>query len=138
MSKPEAPVGLDLFDRAMSSARQQRSSSKSALEEKRERVDAEWKKVTQTADAIKRRVATDSRIKAFNISDRLQEIMVTVRQNETTPPHFIRISRQHPDQNYPGIEAIWIRETGYSQDRRFDDAEALIREFALSLAHSLA
>lgn len=136
MSK-SGPSGLDIFDRAMSSVQQQRAQHKTGDEEKRVRLDAEWRRVVEGAETLKRRVFTDPRVKAFNISSRLQEIMVTIRVNEREPPRFIRISRQHPDQNYPGMDALWVRETGHHQDRRYDKADDLLREFALSLAHSL-
>lgn len=137
MSK-SGPGGLDIFDRAMSSVQQQRAQHKSGGDEKRERIDAEWRRVVEGAEALKLRVFTDPRVKAFNISQRLQEVMVTIRLNEREPPRFIRISRQHPDdKNYPGMDAIWVRETGHPQDRRYEAADELLREFALSLVHAL-
>ncbi len=130
--------GLETFDKAVSSVRDERARMKDATQEKRIRIDSEWEKVMQGAEGLKARVGGDARVKAFSVSRRLNEIMITLKANERTPPHFIRISRQHPDQNYPGFEAIWLRETGYYQDRQFDKADLVIRDVALSLAHYLA
>ncbi len=130
--------GLEIFEKAVSSVRDERARRQNATLDKRAMIDAEWERALQAAEGLKRRVGNDPRVKAFSISRRLNDVMITVKRDERSPPHFIRISRQHPDQNYPGYEKIWLRETGHFQDRQFEDAELVVRDVALSLAHCLA
>lgn len=130
--------GLEIFDKAVSSVRTERAKLQAAVQDKKAIIDSEWERALQGAEALKQRVGGDPRIKAFSISRRLGDVMITLKTNERSPPHFIRMSRQHPDQNFPGFEAIWLRETGYHQDRQFDRADLVVREVALSLAHFLA
>lgn len=138
-SKSSTPGdGLEIFDKAVSSVRTERAKLQAATQDKRALIDTEWERALQGAEHLKARVGGDPRIKAFSISRRLQDVMITIKTNERSPPHFIRMSRQHPDQNFPGFEAIWLRETGYHQDRQFDRADLVVREIALALAHFLA
>ncbi|MGH8528267.1 MAG: hypothetical protein ACRETN_00260 [Nevskiales bacterium] len=130
--------GLEIFDKAVSSVRDERARLRNATVDKRAIIDGEWERAVQAAEALKLRVGKDPRVKAFSISRRLNDVMITVKRDERSPPHFIRISRQHPDQNYPGYEKIWLRETGHFQDRQFEEADLVVRDIALSLAHLLA
>lgn len=132
------PAELELFDRALNSARQQKGKNRDALAQKREHMNAEWERVVAGAAVLRQRVQGDARVKAFNISARLQSIFITLRVREAEPPRFIHLSRHHPDQNYPGIEALWLRSSDVGMVRQFDNAQTILRELAVALAHALA
>ena len=82
---------------------------------------------------MKTRLAGESRIRYFEVSERRHEIVLRVVRSEGQPNRLLSLTWGHPDQRDKAPDGIWVRASGV-QDRRYEKSAEAVRELVAQLA----
>lgn len=129
--------GVDELDRLLGSIRRFRDDEQAQAESRRQRLLDEWRKVVQYGHALKEKLASEPRVKYFEVSERRNEIVVRIERGRDQPLRLLMLTCGHLELRTLAGEGIWMRETD-SADRRFDNGQDALRDFVASIAHWLA
>lgn len=139
-SAPPAGPGdfTSQFERHLQSVRTYREESQATTLNRRVRIDTEWGETLVSLRALQARLATDPRVLSFTIGRDLKEVSLKVKDpHEKLGYRYFLLSRHHPEGQFPGVDAVWLREFG-RDDARFDDPQKAVEELMLRLAGTLA
>jgi pSer/pThr/pTyr-binding forkhead associated (FHA) protein len=127
----------DMVDSMLDAIRSHREQERTIEVRRKDKVDAEWKKLIEAAQVLKKRVAGHPRVKFFDISRNHGDIMIRLQRDDSkTQQHSILISRTHPHNPSP-LETIWLIETG-RLDKHCDNCEDIMRDLMITLAPLIA
>jgi len=132
---PDAPDLAEL-DRLMGSIRTFRSSEEQQNAQKKEEMLQEWKKVMSYCAALKTKLASESRVRYFEISDRRNEVVIRIERTPGQPTQLLMLTWGHIDQRAHLQEGIWLRQPS-SADRRYEKCSDVMRDLVTSVAHLL-
>lgn len=136
-SLDESAPPKNMVDSMLDAIRSHREQERTLEVRRKDRVDAEWKKLVEAAQTLKKRVSGHPRVRFFDISRNHADILIRLQRNdEKTGQHSILISRQHPHNPSP-IETIWLIETG-RPDKHCDSCEDIMRDLMNTLAPLIA
>ena len=136
MHAHDAP-DLGELDRLMGSIRSYRSVEQKQQDQKREEMLAEWKKVMGYSGALKTRLANETRVRYFEISDRRNEVVVRIERVAGQPTQLLMLTWGHMEQRDRAQDGIWMRQPGQA-DKRFEKCADVMRELVTTIAHMLA
>lgn len=130
-----ADGGPDLqeLDRLLGSIRSFREQEEDAQRRRQAELLREWRTTLAYAEAMKTRLASESRIRYFEVSERRHEIVLRVVRSESQPNRLLSLTWGHPDQRDKAPDGIWIRASGL-QDRRYEKSADAVRELVSQLA----
>lgn len=135
------PVGGDVtsqFERHLRSVRNYREEAQAATLNKRGRIDAEWAKMIISARTLQAKLSVDKRVLNFAISRDQKEVSIKIADpHEKRGQRNFLLSREHPEGQYPGVDAVWLREFG-RDDARYEDPQLAMEELMLRVAGTLA
>jgi len=134
--EPGAP-DLKELDRLLGSIRSFRDQETDGLKQRQAELMREWRETLTYAEAMKARLAGESRIRFFDVSERRQEIVLRVVRAPGEPTRLLSLTWGHPDQRDKVADGIWMRAT-HSQDRRYYKSADAVRELVATLASFLA
>lgn len=127
-------MGLDVFNSAVKGISGERQSRADVNAEKKAQLDREWDKVMTACRTLKERLAGHEKVQAFNLYERGKTVQITFRTPPGKPPYMLTLARDHFNPEHARwTQALWLFRPG-NESQQYDSAEALIREFATSLA----
>ncbi len=133
---PDAPDLSDL-DRLMGAIRTYRSGEDRQSAEKREQMQREWQKVMGYCTALKTRLATEPRVRYFEISDRRNEVVIRIERVTGQPTQLVMLSWGHVEQRERVADGIWMRQPTVA-DKRYEKCADVMRDLVTAIAHMLA
>lgn len=138
-SAPAEPSGPDLkeLDRLLGSIRSFRDQETDVVRQRQAEMMREWRETLTYAEAMKERLASESRIRFFDVSERRQEIVLRIVRSPGEPTRLLSLTWGHPDQRDKAPDGIWLRATFHPDRRYYKSAEA-VRELVATLASFLA
>jgi len=128
---------LQELDRLLGSIRSFREQEEDAQRQRQAELLREWRTTLAYAEAMKARLASEGRIRYFEVSERRHEIVLRVVRSEGQPNRLLSLTWGHPDQRDKAPDGIWIRASGL-QDRRYEKSADAVRELVSQLALFLA
>jgi len=133
------PSGPDLkeLDRLLGSIRSFRDQETDVVRQRQAEMMREWRETLTYAEAMKQRLASESRIRFFDVSERRQEIVLRIVRSPGEPTRLLSLTWGHPDQRDKAPDGIWLRATFHPDRRYYKSAEA-VRELVATLASFLA
>lgn len=135
---PEAASVLDLFNRATKTIQGQRRETAASTQSRSQMLDCEWSKIVEALKALQARVLSNPKVLAFTISERSRSAACHLQDSNQQRPYIIHVQRKHFNPAQAGWDdAIYMFKPG-NESLRFDNCEALIREFATTLAIRIA
>ncbi|MDP3857830.1 MAG: FHA domain-containing protein [Stagnimonas sp.] len=141
LPRPPPPVatGPDLkeLDRLLGSIRSFRDQETDVVRQRQAELLHEWRATLSYAEAMKARLADESRIRFFDVSERRQEIVLRIVRIPGEPNRLLSLTWGHPDQRDKAPDGIWMRAT-HNPDRRFYKSAEAVRELVATLASFLA
>lgn len=137
VKKEEGVPPKDMVDSMLDAIRSHREQERTIKVLRKDTVDAEWKKLVESAQVLKKRVGNHPRVKFFDISRNHSDIMIRLqRSDEKSGQHSILISRTHPHNPSP-LETIWLIESG-RPDKHCESCEDIMRDLMSTLAPLIA
>ena len=133
------PDGIEsFFDRTLADLQAQRRVTRSRNEADPTVRMHRWAEFVADAESLRRRLAGQPRVLAFELSHDQQELSVKIAGASGRAHHYFVVSRHHPDTlEVPPLECIWLRQIG-QPDLSFADPQEALRELALRVARLLA
>ncbi len=126
----------DMVDSMLDAIRSHREQERTLQLRRKDKVEAEWKKLVEGAQVLKKRVGSHPQVKFFDISRNHSDIMIRLQSNGGKSQHSILISRTHPHKPSP-IETIWLIESG-RPDKHCESCEEIMRDVMSTLAPLIA
>jgi hypothetical protein len=135
----QPPAGPDLseLDRLMGSIRSHRSSEQQQSDQRLVELRAEWQKVMDYCQALKAKLAHETRVRFFEVSERRNEVVIRIERRPGQPTQLLMLTFGHQDIRGPAADGLWLRLAG-SPDKRFDKCAEATRELVTHIAHLLA
>ncbi|MES2883368.1 MAG: FHA domain-containing protein [Pseudomonadota bacterium] len=133
---PDAPELAEL-DRLMGSIRSFRSGEAKQNDQKRNEMLEEWKKVMGYCGALKTRLASEPKVRYFEISDRRNEVVVRIERVPGQPTQLLMLTWGHMEQRERAGDGIWMRQPGQA-DKRYDKCADAMRDLVTTIAHMVA
>lgn len=124
---------LQELDRLLGSIRSFREQEEDAQRQRQAELLREWRTTLAYAEAMKTRLAGESRIRYFEVSERRHEVVLRVVRSEGQPNRLLSLTWGHPDQRDKAPDGIWVRASGL-QDRRYEKSAEAVRELVAQLA----
>jgi len=141
---PAAAKGGDMgditsqFERQLQSVRAYREETQAGTVNKKAKVDALWADMITKVKALQARLSKDKRVMSFIISRDSNEVSVKVADPREKRGHrYFMLTRNHPDGQYTGLEAVYLREFG-REDQNFDEPAKAMDELIMRIAATLA
>lgn len=128
---------LKELDRLLGSIRSFRSQEVDVVQQKQQEMLREWRATLSYAEAMKARLAAETRIRFFEVSERRHEIVLRIVRAPGEPTRLLSLTWGHPDQRDKAPDGIWMRAT-HQPDRRFYKSAEAVRELVAMLALFLA
>lgn len=133
---PDTPDLAEL-DRLMGSIRSFRSGEAKQNDQKRNEMLEEWKKVMGYCGALKTRLASEPKVRYFEISDRRNEVVVRIERVPGQPTQLLMLSWGHMEQRERAEDGIWMRQPGQA-DKRYEKCAEAMRDLVTTIAHMVA
>ena len=133
---PDAPDLAEL-DRLMGSIRSFRSGEAKQNDQKRNEMLEEWKKVMGYCGALKTRLASEPKVRYFEISDRRNEVVVRIERVPGQPTQLLMLTWGHMEQRERAEDGIWMRQPGQA-DKRYEKCADAMRDLVTTIAHMVA
>ncbi len=137
---PPLPPGTPDFaelDRLIGSIRSHRNSGDQEVASQRAEMMAEWKKLMAYCTALKARLASEPRVRFFEISERRNEVVIRVEHTTGQSIQSVMLSWGHIEQRARGGDGIWLRAPPLP-DRHYEKCDAAARDLVAAVAHLLA
>lgn len=134
--KPDAPDVSEL-DRLLGAIRQYRSGEDQETVKKRETMFQEWGQVMQYCTALKSRLASETRVRYFEISERRNEVVIRIERTPGQPTSLVMLTWGPLDQRDRVPDGIWMRRPG-EPDKRYEKCADVSRDLVTTIAHMLA
>lgn len=134
---PGAAPDLVELDRLLGSIRSFRDQETDVFRQRQAEMLREWRATIAYAEAMKQRLAGETRIRFFDVSERRHEIVLRIVRAPGEPTKLLSLTWGHPDQRDRAPDGIWRRASSH-QDRRFEKSTEAIRELVATLAAFLA
>lgn len=137
--RPDEPAQPDLqeLDRLLGSIRSFRDQEADQQRLRQTELMHEWRSTLAYAEAMKLRLARETRIRYFEVSERRHEIVLRIVRAPGEPTRLLTLTWGHPEQRDKAPDGIWIRAT-QQPDRRFQKSSEAVREMVSLLAVFLA
>ena len=136
-TRPTELPDLRELDRLLGSIREHRKSEVQNNDAKRAELMLEWQRTLQYADALKIKLAEESRIRFFDVSERRGEVVLRLEKAPGQPTQLLMLTWGHAELKERGADGIWLRQPN-SVDKRYDKSADALREMVATLAHLLA
>lgn len=133
---PNAPDVSEL-DRLLGAIRQYRSGEDQEVVKKRELMLQEWGQLMQYCAALKIRLASETRVRYFEISERRNEVVIRIERTPGQPTALLMLTWGHLDRRDRPADGIWFRQPG-QPDKRYEKCPEASRELVSTIAHMLA
>lgn len=137
MSPQPAAPDVSELDRLLGAIRQYRSGEDQESSKKRERMFEEWGQVMQYSSALKARLASETRVRYFEISERRNEVVIRIERTPGQPTALVMLTWGHLDQRDRVPDGIWMRQPG-QPDKRYEQCADVSRDLVTTIAHMLA
>ena len=137
--RSDEPAQPDLkeLDRLLGSIRSFRDQEADQQRIRQTELMHEWRSTLAYAEAMKLRLAQETRIRYFEVSERRHEIVLRIVRAPGEPTRLLTLTWGHPEQRDKAPDGIWIRAT-QQPDRRFQKSAEAVREMVAILAVFLA
>jgi hypothetical protein len=127
-----------LLDRQLQGIRSTREEINKTVTNRQSYLDAEWRKVMESAHKLQAKLARHPRMQHFVINRDETEISIKIADPGIRRTYcFYILSRHHPDKKYPGMDVVWLCEFGEA-DRHFREPAEAMTELVQSIAPKLA
>lgn len=136
LDEPAQP-DLKELDRLLGSIRSFRDQEADQQRLRQTELMHEWRSTLAYAEAMKLRLARETRIRYFEVSERRHEIVLRIVRAPGEPTRLLTLTWGHPEQRDKAPDGIWIRAT-HQPDRRFQKSSEAVREMVALLAVFLA
>ncbi len=137
-SQAEADEAAAELERHIQGIRTYREQTSSNTNTQKIRLDQGWTQLVGAMQNVQKRLAGNARVQGFNFSRDGKEIAVKIQDaREKRGYRYFVLARQHPEGKFPGLEVIWVCETG-REDMNFRDAKDAQTEIFQRIAATLA
>lgn len=134
---PVSGPDLSELDRLVGSIRSHRSSEQQMDANRQDELKIEWKKVMDYCVALKGKLAAESRVRFFEVSERRNEVVIRVERQPGQPTQLLMVTLGHQEIRGRAADGIWLRQAG-SPDKRYEKSTDATRDLVTSIAHLLA
>ena len=122
----------------MQSVRSYRDQASGTTQTRASQIEQDWLKLVTNMQTLKARLAGNPRLLVFNFGRDNKDITVKIEdKRQRIGYRYFLLSRHHPDGKYPGVDSVWLRETG-REDMDFRDTKLAQSELLQRVAATLA
>ena len=128
----------DVFERQLQGIRAHREETQRGSATRMQQLDAEWVDTVVTIRQLQAKLNGNPKVLQFVISRDQKEVSIKiVDPTEKRGYRYFIFCRSHPEGQYPGLDAVWLREFGVD-DTNYKEPKKAMQELVQRIAGTLA
>lgn len=128
----------EVFERQLQGIRAHREETQRGSATRMQQLDAEWADTVVTIRQLQAKLNGNAKVLQFVISRDQKEVSIKiVDPTEKRGYRYFIFSRSHPEGQYPGLDAVWLREFGVD-DTNYKEPKKAMQELVQRIAGTLA
>lgn len=128
----------DVFEQQVQGIRAHREETQRGSATRMQQLDAEWAETVVTIRQLQAKLNGNAKVLQFVISRDQKEVSIKiVDPTEKRGYRYFIFSRSHPEGQYPGLDAVWLREFGVD-DTNYKEPKKAMQELVQRIAGTLA
>lgn len=128
----------DVFDQQLKGIRAHREETQRGTATRLQQLEAEWAETVVTIRALQTKLSGNPKVLHFVISRDQKEVSIKIADTaEKRGYRYFVFSRHHPEGQYPGLDAVWLREFG-SDDTSYKEPKKAMQELVQRIAGTFA